>query len=43
MTYLIASGVPIIPPSSTYMITKDKGSSFLAFLIKMQGSELLGK
>jgi hypothetical protein len=42
ITSLIAYGVPIIPPSSTYMITKEIYSPSAAFLIKRQGSDLLG-
>jgi hypothetical protein len=42
LTSLIASGVPIIPPSSTYMMTKEIGSPSIAFLIKRQVSYLLG-
>jgi hypothetical protein len=42
ITYMIASGVPIIPLSSTYMITKEIGSLSAAFLIKRQESDLLG-
>jgi hypothetical protein len=41
MTSLIASGVAMIPPSSTYMISKESGSSFLAYLMKRQVSDVL--
>jgi hypothetical protein len=43
MTSLIASGVPIMPQSSTYIMTKYSGSSPLAVLINRHGSALLEK
>jgi hypothetical protein len=42
-TSLIASGVPIMPASSTLIITKDSGSSPLALLMNRHGSAYLGK
>jgi hypothetical protein len=42
MASLIDSGVPMIPPSSKKIITKDRGSSPLDFLMNRQGSPSLG-